>query len=389
MFLRKGQDMIKNRNLPSGTRDEFGPRAAVKEKITTQLVDIFKQRGFAKLTTPTLEYADVFKPLNVTNYRPYQLLNEQGDALVLRPDLTLPVARMMSTTGIDLPAKWYYSGDVFRVKKELSGKYNQLTQTGIELVGYGSLKGEWECLTIALAGCKTTGITKMTLELSDARFVDAVLAAMPVPEPAKLALKQALFAKDLTTYNQISKLMTETKFGDFLIEWPWLFGDFEQVMTVVARLPKIAALTPVIENLNSTRAFIKSIAPDQQVVLDLSIPSPQSYYTGMAFRGYTQNAADYLFSGGRYDDLLTSFQQVKEPAVGLAFDVDALADRVPTESPQPQTLIYFENDQWQAAERTLRETPNSTLCLADSREEALRMAVSTNQKLLDLTKAGD
>ncbi|MTV81690.1 ATP phosphoribosyltransferase regulatory subunit [Secundilactobacillus folii] len=379
---------MKNRNLPSGTRDEFGPRAAVKETISAQLMAIFKRRGFAKLTTPILEYADVFKPLNLDNYRPYQLLDEQGEALVLRPDLTLPVARMMSTTGVELPAKWYYSGDVFRVKKQLSGSYNQLTQAGIELVGYGSLKGEWECLTIALAGCSATGVDEMTLELSDARFVNTVLAALPVSETTDSALKQALFDKDLTTYNHIAQLMADTDFGSFLEEWPWLFGDFDTVMAVVQRLPKIPKLQPVIDDLIATNAFINRLAPNQKVVLDLSIPSPQQYYTGMAFRGYTQNASDYLFSGGRYDDLLTSFQQVKEPAVGLAFDVDALADRAPTPSSPPQTLIYFQPSQWQAAEAKLAATPNSTLCLADSLGEAQRIAVSTNKQLLDLTKAG-
>ncbi|GAX02323.1 ATP phosphoribosyltransferase regulatory subunit [Secundilactobacillus silagei] len=381
--------MIKNRNLPNGTRDEFGPRAAVKETISTQLFSIFKQRGFTKLTTPILEYADVFKPLNLANYRPYQLLDEQGEALVLRPDLTLPVARMMSTTGVELPAKWYYGGDVFRVKKQLSGSYNQVTQAGIELVGYGGIKGELECLTIALAGCQTTGIEEMTLELSDARFVEGVLAALPVPEPTKIALKQALFDKNLTVYNQISKLLADTAFGDFLSEWPWLFGDFDTVMKVVQRLPKIPQIETVIKNLNVIRQFIKRMAPDQKVVLDLSIPSPQTYYTGMAFRGYTQNATDYLFSGGRYDDLLTSFQQIKEPAVGLAFDVDALADRAPLPETPKQTLIYFNQDQWPEAEKVLKETPNSTLCLADSREEANRIAVSNNKQLLDLTKEGE
>lgn len=381
--------MIKNRNLPSGTRDEFGPRAAVKENISAQLFSIFKQRGFTKLTTPILEYADVFKPLNLDNYRPYQLLDEQGEALVLRPDLTLPVARMMSTTGVELPAKWYYGGDVFRVKKQLSGSYNQVTQAGVELVGSSSIKGELECLTIALAGCQATGINKMTLELSDARFVEGVLATLPVPEPTKQALKQALFTKDLTVYNQISELLSDTEFGDFLGEWPWLFGDFDTVMAVVKRLPKIPKVQTVIENLNAINQFLKQLAPDQRVVLDLSIPSPQTYYTGMAFRGYTQNASDYLFSGGRYDDLLTSFQQIKEPAVGLAFDVDALADRVPLQETPQSTLIYFNSDQWQQAEAVLKSTPNSTLCLADSREEANRIAVSNNQQLLDLTKEGE
>ena len=378
---------MKNRNLPNGTRDEFGVRAAMKETIASQLFTLFKQRGFAKLTTPILEYADVFKPLNLTNYRPYQLLDEQGEALVLRPDLTLPVARMMSTTGIELPAKWYYSGDVFRVKKQLSGSYNQLTQAGIELVGYASLKGEWECLKIALAGCQQTGITDMTLELSDARFIEGVLEALPIPLPTKEAMKKALFDKDLTRYNQLITPLADTAFEAFLAEWPWLFGDFDSVMQIVGTLPEIATLKPVIDDLKATAGFIRTQSPDQQVVLDLSIPSPQSYYTGMAFRGYTQNAADYLFSGGRYDDLLTSFQQVKEPAVGLAFDVDALADRMPEPETPQQTLIYFDATQWQLAEQTLQQTPNSSLCLADSREEATRIAVSTNKQLLDLTES--
>lgn len=378
---------MKNRNLPSGTRDEFGPRAAVKETISAQLFDLFKQRGFTRLTTPVLEYADVFKPLNLTDYRPYQLLDEQGEAMVLRPDLTLPVARMMSTTGVELPAKWYYNGDVFRVKKQLSGSYNQLTQAGIELVGYGSLKGEWECLTVALAGCQRTGVEQMTLELSDARFVDGVLSVLPLPDPTKQVLKTALFDKDLTRYNQVSRLLDETAFGPFLKEWPWLFGDYQNVMATVAGLPPIATLQPVIDDFKATFSFLNQLVPDQQVVLDLSRPSPQSYYTGMAFRGYTQNSADYLFSGGRYDDLLTSFQQVTEPAVGLAFDVDALADRMPTPEAKAETLIYFDNDQWQLAEITLAQTANSTYCLADTREEAERIAISTNKRLIDLTES--
>lgn len=378
---------MKNRNLPSGTRDEFGVRAEMKEAITANLFAIFKRRGFSKLTTPILEYADVFKPLNLTNYRPYQLLDEQGEALVLRPDLTLPVARVMSTTGVELPAKWYYSGDVFRVKKQLSGSYNQLTQAGIELVGYASLKGEWECLKIALEGVAAAGITDWTLELGDARFTDAVLAALPIPEPTKNALKQALFAKDLSRYKQLCKPLADTAFEPFLNEWPWLFGSFDDVIQIVDTLPDLAALVPVISNLKQTAGFIKTQAPDQEVFLDLSIPSPQSYYTGMAFQGYTQNSSDYLFSGGRYDELLTSFQQVKEPAVGLAFDTDALVDRMPEPASADQTLIYFDADQWQLAEATLKNTPNSTLCLADSREEAGRIATSTNRTLIDLTES--
>ena len=162
---------MKNKNLPSGTRDELGVQAEVKESIENKLFKSFRNRGFRKLTTPVLEYSDVFQPLNADNYRPYQLLDDQGEPLVLRPDLTLPVARVMATTGVDLPVKWYYGGDVFRVKKQLSGSYNQLTQAGIEIVGYRGLKADWECLDVALSGCREMTIKNVTVELSHAKFV--------------------------------------------------------------------------------------------------------------------------------------------------------------------------------------------------------------------------
>lgn len=380
---------MKNKNLPSGTRDEFGTEAEVKETIENKLFQGFRKRGFRKLTTPVLEYSDVFQPLSAENYRSYQLLDEQGEPLVLRPDLTLPVARVMCTTGIELPVKWYYSGDVFRVKKQLSGSYNQLTQAGIEIVGYKGLKADWKCLEVALAGCRDMGIENVTIELSHAKFVDVLMERLDLPEPTKTSLKQALFTKDLSKYNQLSQPLAQTSFFPFINEWPWLFGDFNQVMKVVDTLPDMTALAGIIDQLKETATFIRQLFPTANVTLDLSIPSPQSYYTGMAFRSFTDKSSDYLFSGGRYDDLLTNFQNVKTSAVGVAFDVDALVERTSFPDETPNTLIFFDDDQWQEAEATLTKFANATLCLTDDFEAAKWLAASTNSQLINLTKAGE
>ncbi|KRM46377.1 ATP phosphoribosyltransferase regulatory subunit [Lentilactobacillus parabuchneri DSM 5707 = NBRC 107865] len=381
-----GSDGMKNKNLPSGTRDELGVQAEVKESIENKLFKNFRNRGFRKLTTPVLEYSDVFQPLNADNYRPYQLLDDQGEPLVLRPDLTLPVARVMATTGVDLPVKWYYGGDVFRVKKQLSGSYNQLTQAGIEIVGYRGLKADWECLDVALSGCREMAIKNVTVELSHAKFVAVVVDQLGLPEATGDSLKQALFNKDLSKFDSLIAPLKQSDFGDFLQEWPWLFGDFDQVMEVVDRLPEIPALQPIISDLQSTAQFINEMYPDDTVTVDLSIPSPQQYYTGMAFRGFTEQSADYLFSGGRYDDLLTNFQKVKTSAVGVAFDVDSLVERTALPADTPQSLIFFNDDQWEAAVETLAKTPNSTLCLTNDREAAKRLAASNGSQLIDLTK---
>ncbi|MEK0397348.1 ATP phosphoribosyltransferase regulatory subunit, partial [Lactobacillus delbrueckii] len=86
--------------------------------------------------------------------------------------------RLLSTTSIVPPVQWWYVGDIFRVKKSLSGTYNQITQAGIELIGYRSLKAEWACLSEAGKICRTLGLTHLTLELSDAQFVPQILRTL-------------------------------------------------------------------------------------------------------------------------------------------------------------------------------------------------------------------
>lgn len=377
---------MSNKNLPTGTRDEFGAVAMQKDQVIATIQENFKQRGFQKIITPLLEYREVFQPLDAQTYQPYQLIDEAGDTLVLRPDMTLPVARVMSTTGIDIPTKWYYSGDVFRVKRRLSGSYNQVTQAGMEIIGYRSLKAEWECLNTASEICQQLGITDLTIELSDAQFVPKVLAALPINELMQATLKKMLFEKDLSQYAALIEPLQKDPFYPFLEAWPWLFGDFKAVLEQLQQLPNLPVLQNLIENLKQTQAFLQDRFPNQTTTLDLSVETPQEYYTGMVFRAYSQDANSFLFSGGRYDQLLSSFQQTVQPAVGLAFDVDAIVAQKALPKQAQTTLIYFEADQWSQAEALQAKTPNSSFCLVDGLKAAQRIAKRQNARLIDLTE---
>lgn len=372
---------MSKRNLPIGTRDEFGPLALKKVQLTNTLQQRFINAGFAPIKTPVLEYRAVFDAMAPTLENAYQFLEESGEPLVLRPDLTLPVARVMSTTGITPPTKWCYVGDVFRIKKRHSGGYNQITQAGVEIIGYPGQKAEAECLLLAAGLCDDLGIDEVTVELSDASFVDAVLAQLP--EVNRASLKQALFAKNLTDYAKQLKQLPQTPLADFLAQWPWLFGDADAVL---AKIPEVPALQQAVATLKQTVAFLKTNASQLQLTVDLSSPTPQPYYTGLVFRAYAKRSADYLFSGGRYDRLLSSFQQTLQPAVGFSFDVDALSLALP-DTPQPQpVLIYFDASQWAKAQQLVQQTPNATLCLYDNLHQARSQAQSLGAKLIDLTQ---
>lgn len=372
---------MSKRNLPIGTRDEFGDLALKKVQLTNRLQQRFIASGFAPIKTPVLEYRDVFDAMTPTVENAYQFLEESGESLVLRPDLTLPVARVMSTTGITPPTKWCYVGDVFRIKKRHSGGYNQITQAGIEIIGYQSQKAERECLLLAANLCQDLGIDEVTLELSDAGFVDAVLGELP--QVTRAPLKQALFNKNLTAYAAQLARIPQSPLSDFLHEWPWLFGDAEAVL---AKLPDLPAIARTATLLKQTVSFLQSNAPQLTLTVDLSSKTPQPYYTGLAFRAYAEQSADYLFSGGRYDRLLSSFQQTLQPAVGFSFDLDALSLSLPDQPSTTPTLIYFNDDQWSQAQALVQQTPNASLCLVDTLRQAQAQARSLGASLIDLTQ---
>ena len=140
---------MSKRNLPIGTRDEFGSLALKKVQLTNTLQQRFFNAGFAPIKNLVLEYREVFDAMAPTLENAYQFSEEFGEPLVLRPDLTLPVARVMSTTGITPPTKWCYLRDVFRLKQRHSARYHQIPHAGLEIIGYQRPKPEPGCLLLS------------------------------------------------------------------------------------------------------------------------------------------------------------------------------------------------------------------------------------------------
>lgn len=125
----------------------------------------------------------------------YRVIDPAGDELVLRPDLTLPVARFLATTSVKLPQKIYYLGERFQEAPELSGGQNEQTQAGIELIGYGSLKAEMEGVILMHQLNRRLLDNQLTIELGHVRLVDTILDALELDEELQQQLAQALYHK--------------------------------------------------------------------------------------------------------------------------------------------------------------------------------------------------
>ena len=84
--------------IPSGTRDVLPDETREVRAITAALLAVFGGHGYGELSTPALEYESVLAHAELKEARPaYRVFDESGAVLVLRSDMTVPIARVAAT----------------------------------------------------------------------------------------------------------------------------------------------------------------------------------------------------------------------------------------------------------------------------------------------------
>ncbi len=89
------------------------------EEVEQKIKAYFLERGYEEIRTPTIEFYDVFAFQNrpIDEEKMYKFFDEKGRIIVLRPDMTIPLARVIGTQRWDTPLKVTYSGNVFRANE--------------------------------------------------------------------------------------------------------------------------------------------------------------------------------------------------------------------------------------------------------------------------------
>ena len=170
--------MKKKNILPEGTRDLILDECIVKRAIERDIDDIFYKWGYKEIITPTVEFYETFNHDSQTLKEEdmYKFFDNRGRILVLRPDMTIPIARVVETKFKDesLPIKLRYNSNVFRVHASLGGKRNEYTDCGVELIGLEDKKSDLEVLVLALEALEKLGLSDFKLEIGNIGFFEGV-----------------------------------------------------------------------------------------------------------------------------------------------------------------------------------------------------------------------
>ena len=130
---------MKNREIVKGAKDFLPLEAAMKRAFENRTVEIFTRWGYQEVITPTFEYLEVIEAGAGQGIRDelFLLQDQDGRLLALRPEMTIPIARIVSTRFRDFEGvlRLFYNANIFRHAQPQMGRYQEFYQLGVELIG--------------------------------------------------------------------------------------------------------------------------------------------------------------------------------------------------------------------------------------------------------------
>lgn len=313
---------------PQGSRDLLFEECDDRRRVESILSDLFKEYKYRKVMTPTIEYFDVFKSdnLGIEPEEMYKLSDNQGRTTVLRPDNTAPIARLVATrlSEEDFPVRLYYNQNVYIRNKQLAGRTDEMEQSGIELIGDGSMDADIEVISMAYEALKRNDVQSFKIELCHAGFFNAIVDKLNVSPAEKADICSYIEGKNYSALGvMLDKIGASTE-AEVIKKLPRLFGGVD-VIDKAKALYNDKKANAALDYLRKVYEKLCELGFGDNILIDLGLVNRSNYYTGVIFRGYVQGSGVTIVSGGRYDNLIAEFG-MDAPAVGFGVDVNSLCD---------------------------------------------------------------
>ena len=305
--------------LPAGVQDLLPDECYNLNTIEEKLEKKFSLAGCSRVQSAALEFYDTYAEIKnkIPQKKMFKLTDGDGSLLVLRPDMTLAVARMAATADIALPSKLCYFSNVWDYAGAGSYTIREIYQAGVEFLGVSNAFSDAQAIAFAIECLQAIGLKDFIIDVGHAGFFKGILeeCALDAEEVEKVRLlvnaKDAVGAQAL-----LEKHGAPKKASDALAALPTLFGGVD----VLSRAEKYAgtpASREALDRLKKVYDLLKQFGLEKYVSFDLGTVKDLSYYSGVVFTGLTRSIGSAILSGGRYDNLADDFGR-HVPAVGFA-----------------------------------------------------------------------
>ncbi len=315
-------------HTPGGVRDIYGAECARKKEIEQKVHDVIRSYGFRDIQTPTFEYFDVFNKERgtVQSKEMFKFFDRGNNTLVLRPDVTPPIARCVAKYCRDeqLQIRLCYTGNTFVNTRPYKGKLQEVTQVGAELFNDDTSDADAEMIAVMIQCLKSSGLREFQLEIGHADLFRGLAEEAGFDREKTEELRGLISSKNFFGVEELlDKTKVSGKVREIFAKLPELLGNLPECLAYVRERTENERVLSALDRLEKVWAILGLYGLCDYVTIDFSMLSKYSYYTGVIFRAYTYGNGEALATGGRYDGLVGQFGK-EAPAIGLAIVIDQL-----------------------------------------------------------------
>ncbi|MEH7158039.1 ATP phosphoribosyltransferase regulatory subunit [Neobacillus drentensis] len=312
---------------PLGMRDTLPELYEKKHRIRTLMEDTIKLWGCQFIETPTLEYYETVGSASaIQDAQLFRLLDKQGHTLVLRPDMTAPIARVAASKLLqeDMPLRLAYSANVFRAQQREGGRPAEFEQIGVECLNDTTVSCDGEVISMLISSLKKAGLKEFQVSIGHIGFAQELFLQILGTDERTNALRRFLYEKNYVGYREhVNALSLSSIDKQRLLQFLDLRGGVEVIGRAFDLIENEQGKLALLQ-LQELWDCLQDYGVENQVKFDFTIVSHMSYYSGILFEVYAGNVGFPIGNGGRYS-LIEKFGK-NASATGFAVHLDRLLE---------------------------------------------------------------
>jgi ATP phosphoribosyltransferase regulatory subunit len=312
---------------PRGFRDVLFQEAREREIVAAEISAVFSSWGYDPVETPVVELSATLASgipggLERSAFRLFDL---DGALLALRPEMTVPIARVAASrlSGTPGPHRIRYATEVFREHASLRGQARQFTQVGVELIGAAGPAADTEVVLLLIAALEAAGLGSFTIGLGTAEVLRGLLESAGGSREWREAMVAAAQSRNLVEIGRLARREDlDPDLALAFVELPGIRGG-RDALDRCAALTLACGCAEAVCAVRETWRTLDALGYGDRVQVDFGIMRSFGYYTGLQIEAYAPGLGLPLAGGGRYDRLLSTFGR-PAPAAGFALGLERL-----------------------------------------------------------------
>ena len=376
-----------------GARDFYPEDKRLQKYMFGVWRKVAESFGYEEYDAPILEPLEIYTAKTgeeIVNEQTYAFEDRGGRQVVIRPEMTPTVSRMVAGRRQELgyPLRWYSIPNLWRYERPQRGRLREHWQLNVDIFGVKDTSAELEMINLVDSVFKAFGASSKMYEirLNHRGLVDYLLSEyLALNEKSKKAVSKLI--------DRMPKMERRTfisKVDEVLTAKQRESGATEKLLALLDAkdLKDLPA-----EALNQESAIeLKSLLDQLKAAgitnarFDGTLMRGFDYYTGIVFEVFDLNPDNNrsMLGGGRYDGLVGLFGVAPIPTVGFGWGDVTLANFLESNNLlpylKPETDVYV----------ALIGEIDANKQVAQLRENGLNVAVDlSGKKIGDQLKMAD